>query len=139
MRLTKFAPVYPEPNKTNFSRFIGKSGVYIIKLKNEIVYIGSSQSDAYKALTRHFQDWSASKQRRVLYPQKPEYRARMITTTAKQAPILEKLLIRKHKPRDNSNSIQLGIKYNISREEIKENERVLESMKKGMDRGPVPF
>jgi len=139
MRLTKFAPIYPKPNKTNFSRFIGKSGVYIIKFKNEIVYIGSSQSDSYKALTRHFQDWSASKQKRVLYPQSPEYRARMIVTTAKQAPILEKLLIKKHKPKDNSNSRQLGIEYNVSEKEIKENERVLESLKKAQDRGPVPF
>lgn len=108
MKKTKFQPVYKEPNKTNISKFIGKSGVYLIKKtgEREILYIGFSASDIYKAITRHFQSWEDKNQVRVTYPQNGKYSIRIVTTTAAKASILERALILKHKPKDNPNKYE---------------------------------
>lgn len=134
MKLTKFASIYPKPNKTNFSKFIGKSGVYIIKKGTEIVYVGMSKSDVYKTMVRHFQQWN-DKQKRVTYPQIPEYKARIITCTPKQAEKLETALILRHRPKDNDQKIDFA----LNEKSMSENKKILEEMKKAMDRGPVPF
>lgn len=134
MRLTKFAPVYPEKGKTNFAKFIGKSGVYIIRYNGKVVYVGMSKSDVYKTMIRHFQEWN-DKQKRVTYPQKPEYRARVILCTPLQAVKLETALILKHRPRDNEQKIDFA----LNEKDKKSNDKILEQIKKAMDRGPVPF
>ena len=84
-----------------------QSGVYIIKRGNDIKYIGYSANNVYKTLTRHFQDWSSSRQQRVTYNPGDKLKVRIIyTNTALQAATLERALIIKYKPDDNPNKYE---------------------------------
>ena len=107
MKKSKFFPVYRITNdqqrRTNLAGAKGKAGVYLIKERGKIVYVGHSTSDLYKTALRHFQTWNDRTQERVTYAGKPieDYTIRIVITTAKQAPALEKKLILRHNPRDN--------------------------------------
>lgn len=95
----------------------GKTGVYQIFQDGELLYVGMSAKAVYKALYRHFQDWSSSKQQRVTYdPDQVKVRV-TYTNTVKQAEDLEKSLIIKKKPRDNP--IQYSINYDTDPDENK--------------------
>jgi hypothetical protein len=83
-----------------------QSGVYLIKSKRsgKIVYVGYSTSQLYRTLYRHFQQWkdiSRTVQTRFTYS-KTGYTVRVIFTTPARAASLEKYLIMKLQPRDNS-------------------------------------
>lgn len=104
MKASKFfKPYFEQSGKLKCSlknTFENKVGVYLIKNSaGEIVYVGSSTSNLYKTLYRHFQSWKDAKQFRATYP-KTGYEIRVITTTEKQAERLEKFLIGKLKPVD---------------------------------------
>lgn len=121
MKKTKFEPVYKEVGKTNLTKFIGKSGVYLIKKESEreILYIGYSASDLYKTITRHFQSWNDRRQIRTTYPQKG-YVIRVVLTTANKAAILERALILKHNPKDNPQKYELYIETEKEKKQRKE-------------------
>lgn len=92
---------YNDKGGTNLKNLSKKAGVYIIRQGREIVYIGYSGVNLYKTITRHFQDWSASKQKRAVYkPMDESLSIRVIVTTPTRAEKLERLLIIKYKPRD---------------------------------------
>ena len=104
MKKSKFVSVYDAPKKVceTVRACINKSGCYIIKKNNDIVYIGRSGSNLYKTIIRHFQDWKDNTQVRVTYPQSLNYTIRVVLCTPVQSLILEKALILKHKPKDNT-------------------------------------
>lgn len=108
LKKSKFKHVYRSQGKTNLSDYIGKKGVYLIKHKGKIVYIGQSGSNLYKTITRHFQSWNDRSQIRITYPQSKAYTIRVVLTrTAKQAAKLERALILKLKPKDNPQKLTL--------------------------------
>ena len=108
---TKFFDVYSElPNfdsngKTNLNFTKGKTGVYIIKENNVIVYVGKSNSDLYKTIMRHFQRWNDRQQPdRVTYKNKlsrKDYTIRVVLAKGQKIHDLERGLILKYQPRDN--------------------------------------
>jgi excinuclease UvrABC nuclease subunit len=103
MKKFRKTQIYKAPGQTNVSSTQERSGVYIIYYGTDKkpVYIGMSQTNLYKTILRHFQEWNDKAQERKVYPQDPEYKVSIIFTTARQAPILEKALILRHKPEDN--------------------------------------
>ena len=101
MKKSEFLPPYTD-GKTTFRDAVNKAGVYLIKNSaKEIVYVGYSRNNLYRTLYRHFQKWDDSQQPRTTYG-KHGYTVRVILTTPDQATRLEKYLIKKMKPRDNS-------------------------------------
>jgi hypothetical protein len=107
MKQTKFFKPYAKPHKTNLKFTDGKAGVYIIKRPGTTkpLYVGMSQTNLYKTITRHFQSWPDNSQVRVTYSQRSNVVMRVIITTPKQAERLEKHLILKYKPTDNPGKV----------------------------------
>lgn len=110
MKVYKFAPPY-RPGKTKgsqrttFPETRDHAGVYIIKEDGKIVYVGFSSYSVYKTMYRHFQEWNHRFQEVVSYASRlgrHKYTVRPILCTDRQAYALEKRLIRKYRPRDNS-------------------------------------
>lgn len=110
MKVYKFAPPY-RPGKTKgsqrttFPETRDHAGVYIIKEDGRIVYVGFSSYSVYKTMYRHFQEWNHRFQEVVSYASRlgrHKYTVRPILCTDRQAYALEKRLIRKYHPRDNS-------------------------------------
>ena len=102
MAKSSFLPPYNPDGSTTFINTRHKSGVYFIKNSvGEIVYVGYSKNNLYRTLYRHFQKWDDSQQPRVVY-KKTGYTVRVILCTPNQATRLEKYLVNKMKPRDNS-------------------------------------
>jgi len=107
MKRLKRIQVYKQPRKSNLTHLKGKKGVYIIfeeyRGRRKIVYVGHSQHDLYKIITRHFQSWDDPKQRRVTYNTQgnKKYSVQVILANYHDIPILEKNLVYNLKPRDN--------------------------------------
>lgn len=120
---TKFNAPYTN-RKTNFSNAKNKSGVYIIKKENEVVYVGHSKSNLYKTLYRHFQEWNHPYQKVTTYSQRQNYKVRIIFTTPEQAVRLEAYLVNKYKPVDNDHKL---IKYDDSKTGKKEYQKMMEA------------
>lgn len=111
MKATKFFPPYTD-DKCNL-KATGK-GVYVIKKKDNIVYVGLSYTDVKRTLYRHFQkwtdkrtDWTKKQQNyeRVTYEgqNKNLFKIKVIfCKTDKEVTLLEYLLIKKLKPKDNT-------------------------------------
>lgn len=109
MNKSRFQPPYTKEGKTNFRYTFEKCGVYLIQnKKGKIVYVGESQSNLYKTMYRHFQNWTTSQQVRAVYP-KQGYTVRVVLTKRAEAPHLEMALILKYKPRDNPNKLQTAL------------------------------
>ena len=101
MKVYKFSPPYKN-GKCTFKNAWNKSGVYIIKENNKIVYIGQSGYNLYKTMYRHFQSWD-SHQARATYNKdnkRKKYSVRMIFCTPQKAEKLEVALCKKYNPRD---------------------------------------
>ena len=111
MKSTKFFKPYSGESYT--LKTTGK-GCYIIKKGEKVVYVGMSYSDLRRTLYRHFQTWT---DRRSAYTKKSQlyervtyagqnrelFRIKVIfCKTDKEVSILEYLLIKKLKPRDNT-------------------------------------
>lgn len=117
---TKWVPPYNTDGKTNFLSTTNKSGCYLIKENNVVVYVGYSGYNLYKTLYRHFQEWNGQ-QHLVSYKNKLKsnnYKVRVILCTPTQALKLEKAYINKHKPRDNKNMIEDDYKIDLSTENL---------------------
>ena len=111
MKSTKFFAPYT--NETCNLKATGK-GVYVIKKGNNIVYVGLSYSDLKRTMYRHFQkwtdrrtDWTKKNQNyeRVTYDGENRnlFKVKVIfCKTDKEVTLLEYLLIKKLKPRDNT-------------------------------------
>jgi excinuclease UvrABC nuclease subunit len=106
MKKSRYVPVYKKPGEVHplVRRATGKCGAYIIKKGNTILYVGHSASQLYKTITRHFQSWGEN-QTRVTYPQKPDYKVRIVKTTCAKATKLESAIIAKYQPKDNPRKI----------------------------------
>jgi excinuclease UvrABC nuclease subunit len=81
-----------------------KQGVYFIRNKStkEILYIGMSGSNCYKALYRHFHYWNDKIQRVTYSPQDSNIEIRIcICKTATLAANLERRLIKDLLPKEN--------------------------------------
>ena len=84
----------------------GKTGIYIIRENNQIVYIGYSAKNLYRTLYRHFQGWNHPFQQVVTYNNSlnsNKYTVSVTLCPPKMAERLERILVIKHKPRDNEN------------------------------------
>lgn len=46
----------------------GRSGVYVIRDRGKVAYVGRAEDDVYKAATRHFQRWARSPRARRSRP-----------------------------------------------------------------------
>ena len=104
MKKFKFLPPYLSEGKTTFPTAQNRSGVYLIKENGKIVYIGKSGNNLYRTLYRHFERWTA-KYYVVTYKEemwRNNYTVRIVFCTSNQADRLEKYLIKRHDPRDNS-------------------------------------
>ena len=79
------------------------SGVYIIYIGKQIVYVGFSAKDVYKALYRHFYPYrdKIPQERKVFNADEVKVRV-IYTKNGKQADRLEKALIIKYKPQFNT-------------------------------------
>ena len=103
-KVSNFEKPYKSPNRTNLTYLIKKTGVYIIKENNIIVYIGRSGVNLYKTMYRHFEHWEHKTQQVITYKHKlnkNKYSVKYILCSPSEAIKLEKALILKHKPRDN--------------------------------------
>lgn len=103
MKVYKFIPPYDQDGNTNFRFTNKKAGVYIIKKAGEIVYVGYSGTNLYRTMYRHFQSWFDVHQQRTVYKHIAEITIRVIITTPTQAARLEKYLVVKYQPIDNTN------------------------------------
>lgn len=103
MKISKFIVLYPQKGKTAISDKINKSGVYLIKFKGRLIYVGFSENNLYRTIVRHFEKWNDKQRKRIVYPQTSNFTVRIVLTTPKRAAILERALIIKYKPKDNSN------------------------------------
>ncbi len=58
----KLRPVYQTENPSKFANWVRdlkfRTGVYAVFVFDVCVYVGSSQSDLYGTITRHFQNWN---------------------------------------------------------------------------------
>jgi len=106
-----------------------KSGVYIIKEDEVIVYVGMSTSCIVEALYRHFYAWPDRKDNRRRKPgwyrityadtlDDKDYEITVILTTPQQAPALERSMIVFLNPRDNRQ------KYQFALEELYNNRKI---------------
>lgn len=109
MKLTKFQPPYRPNGRTTLRHISGRSGVYIIKKNDRILYVGFSATDIYKTLYRHFQSWKDWRQVRVSYHGQDltAFRVRVIICKPEKAAALERALIIKYQPKDNPDKLQM--------------------------------
>lgn len=136
MKVFKFLPPYKPSGKTNFPEAQKRTGVYLIKKNNVIVYVGYSASNLYKTLYRHFQTWNDKQQPdRISYQEqlsRNKFTVRVVYCTPKRAAALEKALILKHNPKDNK------LKYAAYLNEAPKNEvKYIENIKDIYDTAQV--
>ncbi len=104
MRKFRTKSPYDKDGKTNFKYTNGKSGVYLIYKDSKLMYVGMSGSNLYKTMYRHFQSWEDSTQIRTTYNGKStrnKFTCRVVLCSPSKAASLEKMIIIKHKPKDN--------------------------------------
>lgn len=104
----KRLPKNGKRGQTNLTPYTGKKGVYKIYENTKLVYVGSSTTNLYKTILRHFQKWNDTKQiRRISYKNrigKRSYTFRvelMPKASDKEIELKEYRLIKRYKPRDN--------------------------------------
>jgi hypothetical protein len=139
----KRTPVYkklPKDGKsgiTNLKHLVDKKGVYFIFENTKLVYIGSSSTNLYKTILRHFQKWSDTKQlRRVSYKNKigrSSFTFAVQLMNTKTAAAIEKkeyYLVNKHQPRDNKLNLYCSIIGDDCESKVKKAERATKKKKK---------
>lgn len=104
----KTKPTATKSGVSNIAHLSGKKGIYHIYENSTRVYVGSSTSDLYKTILRHFQQWEDSNQeKRISYKDrlgKFSYTVQieeMDGKTQKEIENREYQLIAKYQPRDN--------------------------------------
>ena len=113
-----FKPYTPEGN---YNLKQTGAGCYIIKKDGKVIYVGLSRIDVKKTMYRHFQQWNDNRTtwaklhftngyERTTYvnEDRAKFSVKIIfTPDGREAGILEQLLIKKLKPRDNQLKILL--------------------------------
>lgn len=101
VQFSKWIPQY-NGSKTNFPSIRNKYGVYFIRnVFGDIVYVGFSQSNLYKALYRHFQTYNDQHaQRRIYYSDRSFYEVMIGLCEKRYAGMLEKYYINELQPID---------------------------------------
>lgn len=80
----------------------GRNGVYAIKDRGTLVYIGESHSDRlYETMTRHFQHWRGTGADSHPSYTRGECTASVLITSAASAPTIQAHEIATRAPRDN--------------------------------------
>lgn len=109
-------------------------GVYVIKREGKVVYVGMSRKDVRNTLYRHFQVWTDRRAGwtkrnepydRVTYAgeDREDFTVKVIFCKgAIECEIMEQLLIKKLKPKDNSLKL-----YLYSKEQYREVEKKIEA------------
>jgi len=97
---TRLYSPYTPNGKTTFPDR-QKSGVYLIYKNDVLRYVGFSANDLYKTMYRHFQNWTDSSQKRVVYKNLKDIKVRVVYCTPVMAAKLERALIIKYSPTDN--------------------------------------
>lgn len=100
---TRLVVPYSSNGRTSFPAR-QRSGVYLIFRGPVLRYVGFSQTDVYKSLYRHFEQWNDASRSapRVTYGRGPLMRVRVVyTRNGSQAARLERALILRHRPPDN--------------------------------------
>ena len=108
MRKYRFVAPYDSKGKARIQSIKKRSGIYIIKENNKIVYVGMSGYNLYKTMYRHFQSWEDT-QYRVTYQDQIDtnkYTVRVVLCSPAKAEKLEKGLILKYQPRDNAHKYE---------------------------------
>ena len=109
---------YNDKGKPTFKKRNVK-GVYIIKNKKDILYVGYSGTDLYKSMYRHFQKWNDKDQVRIEFDNPYKYKIDIILTNTKLgASRLEKALIIKYKPKLNPEKYWLNYNTDNKEQEI---------------------
>jgi excinuclease UvrABC nuclease subunit len=119
MKKYKSFPPYLANGKTTFPNTKEKPGIYQIFEAGKLVYIGMSTKNLYKTMYRHFESWHHRSQPVISYADRMKrnrYTVRVTLCTALQAVKLERLLIKKYKPRDNSQQFDI---YDLTPSDIR--------------------
>ncbi len=108
MRKSRFFDSHTNGKPTlNHAKYANKCGVYFIKSKatGVIVYVGSSATQLYKTIYRHFQEWNDRSRGkgfdRTTYGKNSYQISVLLTANADQALRIEKYFIGKLKPAGN--------------------------------------
>ena len=110
-----------DKRRRTFSALSGKSGVYIIKNKGSVVYVGMSVYCVVKACYRHFYKWELksrnSSKRVITYVDEPLdfFEVCILETSPEEAIKMETALIVCLDPRDNSYDGEHQIKEFINK------------------------
>ena len=115
----------PFYGRKNFSA----SGVYLIRergvFRRPVIYVGSSETNLYRTLYRHFQTWNDRRQERYTYSQN-KYEVKVVLCPPKMALRLEARYIKALQPRDNKDKLEKL----TNREREEEEKKALEMEKK---------
>jgi len=134
MKSFKWVHPYNDKDRPAIKSSFGKSGVYIIKQNNVVVYVGQSGYNLYKTMYRHFQSWDSA-QSRATYQAKGNKRknikVRVIYCTPTQAERLEIVLCKKYNPRD--------MKYKYNQVKLSFKDKSIAQTFKDTDFSDVPF
>jgi excinuclease UvrABC nuclease subunit len=129
----------------------GISGIYLLKEKDKIIYIGMSLTNLKKTCYRHFQKWNDYRYNYypigVLPPYKrPTYENRedfqisvIIVENHNQCLDLEKYLIQTYQPIDNREKYLLYKKDDENIKQIKKNSYFLEDIEENIILEEAPF
>jgi len=118
--VSNYRAPYKPNGKTNFSDTQKKSGVYLIKENNKVVYVGHSKNNIYRTMYRHFEKWNSPTKVITYAGSRKNYTCKVILSIPKLAPDLEIYFIQKYKPRDNE------IKLKLFSEPVPEAENIIE-------------
>ena len=151
----KELPQNGKNGKTNLAHLKDKKGLYKLYENGKLIYIGSSASNLYKTILRHFQTWSDTKQlRRISYKDKLgkyeyTYEVKLMGTSNNDKIALEEYkLVKKHQPRDNKLDLYCGLtgaecqsKLDIAKEKLKKKKKKAKPKPKPKNDLPddVPF
>lgn len=103
--ISPFSGMFNKRYRNRVLKARGKTGVYLIKENDKIVYIGMSQSCVCEALYRHFYDYAdKGHHSRHIYDvddEEKEYKVHILELAPEDAPRVEAALIACLNPRDN--------------------------------------
>ncbi len=102
-------PPYTQAGKTTYPETRNKTGVYIIRKNQKIVYIGFSAKDIYRTMYRHFQEWNHPGQPVITYVKqlkRHKFSVQITLCPPATAARLERALILKYHPTDNPNQYE---------------------------------
>ncbi len=122
---------------TNLRQLVNKKGIYKIYESGKLVYIGSSASNLYKTILRHFQNWEDTRQlKRISYRNKLgrksyTYEVKLMPKgTPTSIELAEYKLVHKHKPRDNKLDLYCSLDGSECLSKVKRAKQMINPKKK---------